>query len=165
MTMKIYQDLDGCLADFDKRVTALFNGQHPKRDLGLKDGQMWKRIIRDDGFFEKLEWIEGAKAVWEYIRPTNPTILTGLPIGGKTWADPQKRSWVARELGPDIHVITCMSREKRLYAQPGHLLLDDRLQMVEEWREDGGDAILWQNPQQVMEELLSRDLTPSRGDV
>lgn len=159
MITQIFQDLDGCLADFDKRVKLLFNGQHPTRELGLRDHHMWKAIVRDDGFFDRLEWMEGAKAVWDFLAPLSPTILTGLPMGGKTWADPQKRRWVARELGKGVPVITCMSREKRNWAGPGKLLLDDRERMVNEWREDGGTAILWENPQQVMTDLKALDLS------
>ncbi|HKJ86866.1 MAG TPA: hypothetical protein VKA06_12370, partial [Spirochaetia bacterium] len=71
-----------------------------------------------------------------------PTILTGLPLG--RWAEPQKRAWCARELGPEVPVITCMSRNKAVRAREATsdaetpVLVDDRDWLRESWEEMGG---------------------------
>lgn len=148
---EVFQDLDGCLCDFDGGVRKLWNGLHPKHDLQLRDGQMWKRIAASEGFFTGLGWHEDAKGFWEFISQTNPTILTGIPLGN--WAPAQKREWCARELGPHVPVITCLSRDKQQYAGPGKLLLDDREKNILQWEAMGGHGILWQSPGQVMREL------------
>jgi hypothetical protein len=36
------------------------------------------------------------KVLWQYIKPLNPSILTGVPHGG--WGGPQKIKWCEREL-------------------------------------------------------------------
>lgn len=151
---EVYQDLDGCLCDFDKGVTLAFNGLHPKRDLNLRDGQMWKRIANTPDFFANLEWHDNAKDFWDFIKLTNPTILTGIPLGN--WAAPQKREWCARELGRHVPVITCMSRDKQNWSAPGRLLLDDREKNCLEWEAKGGHAILWKSPEQAMADLKAK---------
>ena len=37
-----------------------------------------------------------------------------------------QRNWCKRELGEDVPVITCMSRDKHTYCRPGNVLIDDR---------------------------------------
>ena len=37
-----------------------------------------------------------------FLTSLNPTILTGMPMGN--WADGQKRTWCARELGPKVRL-------------------------------------------------------------
>ena len=130
--MKVFLDLDGVLADFDAGVVAL-TGKHPRE---LTTRAMWRRIARAPAFFAALAFAGDGKRLWEFCRPLGPTILTGLPHGG--WAAPQKRSWVAQMLGPDVPVITCMSRDKARYAAPGHVLVDDRETARDRWEARGG---------------------------
>ena len=64
------------------------------------------------------------------------------------WAEPQKRAWCARELGPEVEVICCLSREKGRHAaellEPGEVmvLVDDRLKIQAPWEEAGGKFVL-----------------------
>lgn len=58
----------------------------------------------------------GGRELWNIIAPLKPTILTGIPMNGESWAAKQKVQWCARQLGPEIPVICCMSRDKYLYV-------------------------------------------------
>ncbi|MFP4509023.1 MAG: hypothetical protein ACOC4I_06030 [Spirochaetota bacterium] len=139
---KLFVDLDGVLADFDRGVQDL-TGRPPDQ---LHPKRMWAAIARADGFYENLRWMEDGKVLWNAVRSNEPTILTGLPMG--SWAEPQKRAWCARELGPDIPVITCMSRHKAARAAehtPENavmVLVDDREKLRESWEAAGGVFIL-----------------------
>ncbi|CAM9569238.1 unnamed protein product, partial [Phaeothamnion confervicola] len=42
------------------------------------------------------------------------------------WRRRLQRAWCARELGSEVAVITCMSRDKHRHAKPGSILIDDR---------------------------------------
>ena len=92
--------------------------------------------------YDKLEWTVDGRQLWEYIRDRNPVVLTGLPWG--QWAKPQKISWCKRELGPDVPVITCLSREKAKRAREvtaaadTPVLIDDRLSLRDAWEAMGG---------------------------
>ena len=102
---RVYCDLDGVLCDFDKGVKQL-TGRWPNE---MAVAQMW-RAVRSmhkssnnnnpsdrgaggghNGFFASLDWAPGGRELWDTISPLNPTILTGIPMGGETWAAKQKR--------------------------------------------------------------------------
>ena len=130
--MKLFIDLDGVLADFDRGVQAV-TGKRPE-ELPLKT--MWSALSRAPRFFETLEFMHDAEALWRFCEPHHPTILTGLPLG--SWAPEQKKRWVARMLGAHVPVITCMSRDKPRWSGPGRVLVDDRASAREGWERKGG---------------------------
>ena len=130
--MKLFIDLDGVLADFDRGVQAV-TGKRPE-ELPLKT--MWSALSRAPRFFETLEFMHDAEALWRFCEPHHPTILTGLPLG--SWAPEQKKRWVARMLGAHVPVITCMSRDKPRWSGPGRVLVDDRAPAREGWERKGG---------------------------
>ncbi len=43
--------------------------------------------------------------------------------------------------------------EKDRYAKPGHVLLDDRKEHIQEWREKDGIGVLVKNPQQAVKKF------------
>lgn len=149
----IYCDLDGCLVDFDAGVKRL-TGKFPSE---LKKSSMWKAIYgkKDTSgtpdFFVSLEWESDGKQLWNAIAPYHPTILTGLPTGGN--GEGQKREWCDRELGKNVPVIVCASRDKHLYAKEGYILIDDRNDNVESWKAAGGIGILHRSTEQTLKEL------------
>ncbi|HZH25604.1 MAG TPA: hypothetical protein VEY95_00315 [Azospirillaceae bacterium] len=132
----LFLDLDGVLADFDRGVRAV-TGRDPK---GLGTREMWRALARHPDFFNTLEMMADAEALWAFCRPHRPVILTGLPLGD--WAPEQKRRWVARVLGGDVEVVTCLSREKHRWSGPGRVLVDDRASLRDAWEAAGGDFIL-----------------------
>jgi hypothetical protein len=70
------------------------------------------------------------------IKSHNPTILSGVPRGG--WAEFQKRRWCNRELGENVPVAMCESKEKSTFCQPGDILIDDRRAAKFLWEQSGG---------------------------
>lgn len=145
--LKLFLDLDGVLADFDRGVQAV-TGKRPEQ-LPLK--QMWRALAQAPDFYGTLEMMHDAEILWTFCRPYDPTILTGLPLGD--WAPDQKRRWVARMLGSGIRVITCMSRDKHRFSGPGHVLVDDRATTREAWERAGGIFILHISAEQSIREL------------
>lgn len=133
----IFCDLDGVLADFDQGVYALTH-KYPSQ---LKSSIMWSMINRSTDFFETLPWIEEGRQLWEQIKQYDPIILTGIP--NTPGAEEQKRAWCARELGPDIHVITCASRDKPKYCVGQSVLIDDRMENIQAWKAKGGNSIFY----------------------
>lgn len=154
-SFRLFVDLDGVLADFDSAVLSL-TGMLPHEQ---SPAQMWRALARSDGFYERLDWMSDGHQLWELLRPLNPTILTGLPRG--SWAEPQKRAWCARELGPDVQVITCWSREKAARAKerlvPGEVavLIDDRESLAESWEAIGGVFIHHQTADGTISRLIA----------
>ena len=116
---RLFLDLDGVLADFDRGVREV-TGQPPEA-LPLKT--MWAALSRAPRFFETLAFMEDAEALWRFCAPHRPTILTGLPLGN--WAAPQKVRWAAEHF-PGVPIITCMARDKHKHMHEGDVLVDDR---------------------------------------
>jgi len=141
-SFRLFLDLDGVLADFDAGVVRA-TGKKPDE---LPDRQMWPLLARTPGFYEHLPWMGDGRDLWVFAKQHRPTIVTGVPLG--KWAEPQKRAWCARELGPEVPVICCLSREKGLQAAallgPGEtmVLVDDRLKVQGPWEDAGGRFLL-----------------------
>ena len=139
---RLFLDLDGVLTDFDAGVL----GALGKVPADIDPKRMWPALAKTPGFYDKLPWLDDGRGLWNFARPFRPTVLTGLPMG--KWAEPQKRSWCARELGPEVQVICCLSREKGSAAagilgpDETMVLVDDRLKVKQPWEDAGGIFIL-----------------------
>ncbi|CAM9672403.1 unnamed protein product [Laminaria digitata] len=158
---KVFCDMDGVLVDFDKGCVAVM-GTTPDQ---LSKKNMWRGLANARSFYEHLDWMSDGQDLWNNIVDLHPTILTGLPMG--KWAEPQKRKWCVRELGEDVPVITCMSRDKHLHCIPGSVLIDDRLSLQADWQRAGGVFIHHTSATTSLEELktlLDPPPVPSDGN-
>jgi len=143
----VFCDLDGVLADFNDGIYRLF-GKNPDE---LEQGLMWSQIRKTDGFFENLEWMEGGKFLWNSIKKYHPIILTGCPNGN--WAEEQKLKWCARELGDNIRVITCKTKDKDKYCIQNSILIDDRDKNKSKWEQHFSKFILHTNAISTISEV------------
>ncbi|WP_114393426.1 hypothetical protein [Oleisolibacter albus] len=133
---KLFLDLDGVLADFNRGVETI-TGRRPDQQSART---MWAALARAPDFFGTLELMADARTLWDHCLPHRPVILTGLPLG--SWAAAQKRRWVAAMLGAEVEVVTCMARDKPDWSGPGHVLVDDREKTKDRWEARGGAFIL-----------------------
>jgi hypothetical protein len=171
MRYKLFLDLDGVLADFDAGVRRV-TGRLP-HELGVRE--MWARLARARGFFEHLGWTPDGRALWEATAHLAPVVLTGVPLGG--WAEAQKRAWCARELGPEVPVLTCLARDKPLKARE-HLaasdigpdvaagvvpvIVDDREKHQAGWEAHGGVFIVHRRTEDSLAALTAIGLLAPR---
>jgi len=154
---QLFIDLDGVLVDFDAGVKRTI-GREPAE---LHPRTMWPILAKTPGFYDSLGWMKDGRDLWNTLSPFDPVILTGLPLG--RWAEPQKRSWCARELGGHIPVVTGMSRDKARLAvewledndrtDKTPVLVDDRLRLREDWEAAGGVFILHLTAGDTLREL------------
>lgn len=142
MTRHIFLDLDGVMADFERGYEIMY-GHHPH---SKQDRDMWRTINSNPDHWDSLPIMPGAMRLWAVIAQFKPTILTGCPSGGYKMAVEGKRGWCAREFGPEVAVITCMSRDKQKHMiAPGDILIDDMSKNCNRWTEAGGVAIQHKN--------------------
>jgi len=131
---RIFCDLDGVLADFDKGLANL--NLQPSANLD----DMWHRI-EGTRFFAELDWTSDGKGLWTYLVGMGAAveILSGLPTGkvGKS-AKKHKFEWCRKQLGADIRVNVCLSHEKAQYSGHGRVLIDDRQELATAWEAAGG---------------------------
>jgi hypothetical protein len=91
--------------------------------------------------------------LYSAVKHLRPIILTGTPRGD--WSITQKLQWRDKHF-PGVPMVTCPSRDKRLYCQPGDVLIDDKLKYSALWTEVGGHFIHYQqNPDDVVENLFN----------
>lgn len=160
---KIYFDMDGVLADFEKGVQDLCRmeplPQNGKRRDPKLDDLMWERIRETDHFYSRLEMMPGAKELFDQVwvkYGDRCEILTGIPREerGIVTAEADKRDWTRRLLSADVKVNAVCRKEKQNFcAGPESVLIDDREKTIREWRELGGTGILHTSAEETVREL------------
>lgn len=152
---RLYLDCDGVLADFDRAFEERFG--HPPRAYEASHGPkvFWRNIKEEaPDFYRTLPLMPGARELFDSVAHLRPIILTGCPLGG--WAEMQKLAWAAEHF-PGTPMVTCMSKDKRLYCRPGDILVDDYLKYRHLWEEAGGVFIHHTgNVQETLSALRSR---------
>lgn len=140
----IYLDLDGVLADFDKRACEVLNGEcHYRYDFIHGGDALWDRLNAVPDFFASFDLMPDAGILWNAVAATKPMILTALPKTNAWKVDEQKRRWVFQKLGiGGKRVITCETKDKPLHCKPGDILVDDRSVNKKNWEAAGGIFIL-----------------------
>lgn len=131
----VFLDCDGVLADFDIYAHAYFGKSPRQAEKEMGSDAFWASLEAKGDFFRNLPLMDDARALYEGVKHLNPTILTGCPRG--TWAQGQKVEWAAEHF-PGVPIITCRSADKRDFAKPGDVLIDDWAQHRHRWIEMGG---------------------------
>lgn len=151
MKHRLYIDLDGVMADFDKYFFQEFGFESSKLD----DQTLWKWINGHGNFFLNLPLCEGALDFFKFVKHLNPIILTACPKSNYITAAVQKRQWVYKHLGDDITVIPMLGgKNKCLFMHSlGDILIDDFEKNCIPWREHGGIAIQHKNFESTKNQL------------
>lgn len=160
---KIYFDLDGVLADFNRGVKELC-GIEPVDQTASKpadDDRLFGAIRDTEHFYDRLEFVAGAKEMFMAIKDKYPgccEILTGVPKPrrGITTAGTDKTNWVHRHFGEDIKVHIVFREEKKNYVTGTEdILIDDYEKNILEWKNSGGTGILFKSAAEALEELAN----------
>ena len=151
---KIYCDLDGVLTDFDKAYLEL-TGINIKNQF--HDGPEFWGPINKAGvdFWLNMEWMNDGKRLWNYIEKYSPKILSAPSRNVESRIG--KIQWVEREL-PGVELILKYAKNKKDLSDSDSILIDDRLENVEGWREKGGIGILHVNAKHTIDQLKSLNL-------
>ena len=118
---KIYFDLDGVMADFDRGVYELCGMDAFSHEDDKSDDIMWLRIKEVGHFYDKLELMPGAKELFDdlYAKYGDKCeILSGIPKPrrGITTAGEDKISWVRRMLSKNVKVNIVYKEDKPDYC-------------------------------------------------
>jgi 5'-nucleotidase len=107
-------DMDGVLADFDKRAQEL-------EAQGVKGQSLFKH----PNAFRDLEPIEGAIEAWNSLQDKYETYILSTPPWSNPDAWAEKRIWVEKYLGKTAKKKLILGHHKGLVR--GDFLIDDRI--------------------------------------
>lgn len=145
-------DLDGVCADLIGAVLRVFNrpdlaenwprGEYAiYKALGLDEQRMWERIAQEPDFWLNLQPYPWANPLIERV-----TTLGYQPVILSAPKDPesasQKLRWVETHLG-HWRLPAILTWDKHLLARPGRVLIDDCDDHIHQFRDGGGEGILW----------------------
>jgi len=151
---KIYCDMDGVLVDFDKGYFKLtghkLDGEH------RSDDHFWDPInAAGYDFWINLEWSNDGKRLWSYIEKYKPELLSAPSRQNDSRI--AKHDWVKREL-PGTHLILRSAKHKKDFACPNCILIDDRIDNIQGWRDAGGIGIHHVSTKHTIDQLKVLDL-------
>lgn len=148
---KIYCDLDGVLADFDRRFEE-FSGMNSKEyesKYGIK--KFWELINKiGTQFWAKIPWMPEGKKLWGYISKYNPILLSAPSRDYSSRYG--KKLWVQENL-PGVKLILADRSNKMDYSGKNKILIDDRKDTINEWNSKGGIGILFVSTEQTINDL------------
>jgi hypothetical protein len=143
MIEKIYLDMDGVIADFNKKFRQLYNiAPHEADDYKTFDSFFGQFIESRE--FAKLDLMPDTMMLIEYLKALSiPTEILSSTSSEKRDAviREQKLEWLKNH-GIDFPAILVPGkRHKKNYSNAESLLIDDTEQNINQWREAGGVAI------------------------
>lgn len=153
--INIFVDLDGVLADFDRRVQEICG--KPCKELSNKE--MWPRLsplIKRGVFWQSLPKIEDADLLWNSILELTgrkPTVLSACGTNSPDLSREAKTNWVVEHFGAENVIVVIKASQKAEYASSDSILIDDSEKAVNPWIEAGGIGILHKSAVQSILEL------------
>ena len=162
LEITVYVDLDGVIVNWDKGYMQISGGIPEPEFKAMYGGGASLNLIKKYGaqWWENLEWMPDGKELWRYI--TNNFLkykiltATGRPGGWTSIARKGKTLWMEKNL-PDLPksdwIIVGPKEEKKNYARPGDILIDDTPKNVNQWIEAGGVGILHKNAVSTIQKL------------
>ena len=169
---KIYFDMDGVLADFDRGVRELCGLDTPDQNDSIPgaDDRMWEAIRDTDHFYDRLELMPGAKEMFDAVYAQygdRCEILTGIPKAkrGIVTAEEDKRNWMKRILSEKVEVNVCFRAQKiDKCTGADAVLIDDLEKNIREWTEAGGTGILHVSAEKTLAELKRAGILDMGGE-
>ncbi len=141
---KIYLDMDGVIADFNKRYKELYK-MEPKE---AEDKKEFYKFF--DGFiatkqFATLDLMPDAVLLLNYLSKLNiPTEILSSTSSEKRDADirAQKLMWLqTHNIGFKVNLVPG-KRLKKDFSNANSILIDDTPVNIDQWRREGGVGIL-----------------------
>ena len=139
----VYLDMDGVLVNFEKGVIKV----HGKQLEDVPNPARWEKISDTPNFWRDLEWMPGAKALWKFLKPYAPSIMSAYAIPEPN-SSKGKEDWLKKNVGslPRGRINLVKRSDKQKFARDGrtqtpNILVDDYPKNIREWEANGGIGI------------------------
>jgi hypothetical protein len=128
--------MDGVLVDFDKGYKDLTGTE---ASFSTDPKEFWAPIHKmGAAFWIKLKWMPDGKQLWSYIDKYNPKLLSAPSRDESSKIG--KFVWVKRNM-PGTKLILRAAEQKQQFAKPNAILIDDRVDNIQRWKDAGGIGI------------------------
>ena len=151
---RIYLDMDGVLFDFVKQLektTKMSVNDWMKLDRKKR----WDPVIADKKFWSDGPWLSEGKKLFTFVKKYNPHILSAyVEHASDPNCIPGKTKWAMKNTGiPRGRINLVMRSQKKTYASPGSILIDDYEKNTKEFNAAGGTGITFKTANQTIAEL------------
>ncbi len=150
MDYKIYCDMDGVIADFERGYEEL-TGIDLQGEFKPEGKEFWGPISKAGvGFWAGLKWMPDGQQLWDYIKPFNPQLLSAPSREQSSRIG--KHVWVKHKI-PGTRLILRYANKKKELASPKSILIDDRQANIDQWEAAGGIGILHTDTNNTIKKL------------
>ena len=136
----IYCDMDQVLCNFMKAADKAVGGSFVQADRDTR----WNNIQQTKNFWANLEWMPGAKKLYQRIIKYDPHILSAYS-GKDGNSRIGKMKWLSKNTKfkrGNIHLV--FRSQKQQYATTDgkpNVLIDDYIKNIKEWESKGGIGV------------------------
>jgi hypothetical protein len=141
---KIYLDMDGVIADFDRRYKTRYKMLPREAEQHKEFDKFFTQFI-NDGEFATLDLMPDAMDLINFLKSLKvPTEILSSSASEKRDPDirPQKLEWLKKNNIEFPAIIVPGKRHKKEYSNKNTLLIDDTSVNIDQWRREGGIGIL-----------------------
>jgi hypothetical protein len=141
---KIYLDMDGVIADFDKRYKARYKMLPREAEEHKEFDKFFTQFIAD-GEFADLDLMPDAVELLDFLKGLKvPTEILSSSASEKRdpHIRPQKLQWLEKNNIEFPAIIVPGKRHKKDYSNANSILIDDTQVNIDQWRREGGIGIL-----------------------
>lgn len=139
----VYLDMDGVLVNLMKGAEKV----HGKPLDQVPKPMKWDKISQVENFWKDLEWMPGAKKLWNFLKPYAPSIMSAYARSEPNSAK-GKEEWLKKNVEPMSRgrINLVMRSDKQRFARDGrtqmpNILVDDHAKNIREWEAKGGIGI------------------------
>ena len=148
----IFCDMDEVLVALMKGAEKILGEPFPTAD---KD-ERWNKIANTKGFWANLDWMPGAKRLWDFISKYDTEILSAYSNRDGNSRN-GKLKWLSKNTKIKRGKINLVMRsDKKKYATTNgkpNILIDDYIKNINEWEAKGGIGIHHTNVSKSIAEL------------
>jgi len=136
----IFCDMDEVLVAFRSGAEKVIGQPFPDADKE----ERWKAINQTKGFWANLDWMPGAKRLYQFIEKYDPYVLSAYS-GRDPSSKNGKMKWLAKNTNwKKSRVNLVMRSHKQRYATTDgkpNVLIDDYIKNIREWEKKGGIGV------------------------